>query len=75
MKAMIKSIKMKIPSYFILITLLLLSCDNSVTSVTPEIGEPFKIKLGESVMFQQEDLNVRFDELIEDSRCPGTGWS
>ena len=61
---------MKNLSGIVLLTILLLSCDNSVTSVTPEIGEPFKIKLGESVMFQQEDLNIRFDELLEDSRCP-----
>lgn len=65
---MIKSIKLS--SSLILITALLLSCNNSVTSVRPEIGEPFKIKLGESLEFQNEDLNVQFEELLEDSRFP-----
>ncbi|MDZ7805946.1 MAG: hypothetical protein U5K71_02385 [Gracilimonas sp.] len=54
----------------LLFTTVLLGCNNLPTSVSPEIGEPFKIKLGQSLEFQNEALNVRFEEMLEDSRCP-----
>ncbi|HET8864710.1 MAG TPA: hypothetical protein VFM80_03360 [Gracilimonas sp.] len=49
---------------------LILGCQDSVITVNPEIGETFKIKYGESLVFQDEQISVRFDELAEDSRCP-----
>jgi hypothetical protein len=46
------------------------SCQNSITAVSPEIGNSFKIKLGQTLEFQDADLSVTFEELLEDSRCP-----
>lgn len=56
--------------YTLLIFAFLISCQNSTTSVKPEIGKKFEIKFGESVTIQNEQLSVRFEELVEDSRCP-----
>lgn len=54
----------------IVLPLLILGCQNSITSVNPEIGKPFKIKLGQTLEFQGTDLSITFEELLEDSRCP-----
>lgn len=54
----------------ILLPLLIVSCQNSITAISPEIGNPFKIKLGQTLEFQNADLSVTFEELLEDSRCP-----
>lgn len=56
-------------SSFILI-ILIAGCQNSITSVNPEIGKPFKIQLGQTLEFQDTDLSITFEELLEDSRCP-----
>lgn len=54
----------------IVLPLLILGCQNSITSVNPEIGKTFKINLGQTLEFQGADLRVTFEELLEDSRCP-----
>jgi len=54
----------------IVLPLLILGCQNSIASVNPEIGKPFKIKLGQTLEFQGTDLSITFEELLEDSRCP-----
>jgi hypothetical protein len=54
----------------IVLPLFILGCQNSITSVNPEIGKPFKIKLGQTLEFQGTDLSITFEELLEDSRCP-----
>jgi len=54
----------------IVLPLLILGCQNSITSVNPEIGKTFKINLCQTLEFQGADLRVTFEELLEDSRCP-----
>lgn len=61
---------MKILISALIASFLILGCQDSLTSVDPEMGETFKIKYGESLVFQGEQISVRFDELAEDSRCP-----
>lgn len=54
----------------ILLSLLIWGCQDSITAVNPEIGEPFNIRLGQTLKFQDADLSITFEELLEDSRCP-----
>ena len=37
---------------------------------TPDIDRPFELRIGESTLFQAEALEVRFEGVVEDSRCP-----
>lgn len=53
-----------------IISALLISCQNSTTPLNPAVGETFEIKFGESATIQSEQIQVTFEELIEDSRCP-----
>ena len=36
----------------------------------PALGESFALRVGESVVVQQENLRLRFDSVPQDSRCP-----
>jgi hypothetical protein len=37
---------------------------------TASIGQPFELRLGESVQVDSDDLTVLFDQVVADSRCP-----
>jgi hypothetical protein len=41
-----------------------------VDSEAVVLGQPFKIRFGEELTVKREDLKVKFDSLLEDSRCP-----
>lgn len=62
---------MKIRALVMLILLctLFVGCNGS-TSIEPTFGEAFKIKNGETLTFENEKLELTFEELLEDSRCP-----
>jgi len=41
------------------------------------LGEDYELQLGETVNFQAGNFDIRFDEVLEDSRCPigvECGW-
>lgn len=38
--------------------------------VTAELGEPFELMFGQDASIESEDITVRFDSVVEDSRCP-----
>jgi hypothetical protein len=43
-------------------------CAPSPTS--PSLGQSFTLKVGQSVSIAAEGLNLRFDAVVSDSRCP-----
>jgi hypothetical protein len=38
--------------------------------IDASLGEEFSLSLGEKVFIESENLLIRFDEVVEDSRCP-----
>jgi len=65
----IKDVRMK----FLIITLLLSStlfvvsaCNSNAVS----LGQEFSLRIGESASIRGEELQIRFLEVTEDSRCP-----
>jgi len=39
-------------------------------AIQPNLGEPFQLRIGERAVIDGVDLDVRFVELSNDSRCP-----
>lgn len=56
----------------ILIILLLLgtSCEGEPEPKTVSLGEPFSLAYGESVLVAGEEIEVEFEAVLEDGRCP-----
>lgn len=60
----------------LLCALLALGCvsasgeSGGISGQSPVIGEPVTLKPGERATFQAERLQVRFDRVVSDSRCP-----
>ncbi len=52
------------------IVLLLSSCIGSVDEDKARLGEEFTLPIGQSVVITGEDLDIKFVEVSEDSRCP-----
>ncbi len=50
------------------ITLPLTGCLSDIGKVS--LGEDFELKMGESTAVRGEDFNIKFLEVLEDSRCP-----
>jgi len=51
----------------------LLSCQKQESGLVIELGEPFTLSKAQPVgSTEQGDLSIRYDALIEDSRCPLT---
>jgi hypothetical protein len=39
--------------------------------ITEPLDDPFKLKIGQTANIKSEDLEIRFKDVIEDSRCSG----
>jgi hypothetical protein len=56
------------------LALALVGCEMSreadADPVAPSLGQEFVLGGGQEAVFRGDDLNVRFSELLEDSRCP-----
>jgi len=52
------------------IVLLQGSCISSVDEDKTRLGEEFSLPVGKSVVITGEDLDIKFVEVSEDSRCP-----
>jgi hypothetical protein len=59
---------------FLVFVLLLVACRNDSTSPTEQIqsdvGNPFDLKIGETVSIKNEQINFQFVNVPQDSRCP-----
>lgn len=45
-------------------------CSNNQIAVTAGVGEVFTIRISQSAKITGEDMTIKFDEVIGDSRCP-----
>jgi hypothetical protein len=51
--------------------LLLLQCSDKPTqSEQVKLGEPFILKVGQTVVVRDENLSITFQDVVSDSRCP-----
>ena len=48
----------------------LVGCSGSQIAVTAVVGEVFTIGVGQSARITGEDMVIKFDEVVGDSRCP-----
>jgi hypothetical protein len=57
---------------FILLAIvtLILGCQNTVIPHQPILGEEFDIKMGQEIIFPEQNINLQFKAVPEDSRCP-----
>jgi hypothetical protein len=46
------------------------SCASNTDEVKARLGEEFSLRIGHTAAMVGENLRIRFDEVIEDSRCP-----
>lgn len=59
---------------FLLLSLAVLSCGRASTVEPPgtvALGGTFPLRVGQTVRVEGEPLHLRFDAVLEDSRCPG----
>ena len=65
--------KNKFSHLLILVTIALVpmtGCSNKQIAVTAGVGEVFTIGINQSARITGEDLTIKFNEVIGDSRCP-----
>lgn len=62
---------------WLIVPALALACDapaaptvSDLAAAHPDLGEPFRLRVGEHVVVDAVDLDVRFLEVASDSRCP-----
>lgn len=55
---------------FLILLLMMISCQNLTSSDDPRLGEEFEIDFGEQVSMENGDLIIKFKDVLEDSRCP-----
>ena len=60
-----------IVSFFnIIIFLLFVSCSNQVDEVTAGLGQEVELQIGQTVSIEEEQIRIKFVEVVSDSRCP-----
>ncbi|MBI4296497.1 MAG: hypothetical protein HY667_05220 [Chloroflexi bacterium] len=57
-------------SYLMVISLLAVGCAVRGPKGQAELGQEISLSLGQNIAIEGENLAIRFDEIIEDSRCP-----
>ena len=56
-----------------IITILILplaACGNTPTEVYADLGEEFSLSIGQTAILKGQALQITFEDVIEDSRCP-----
>lgn len=46
------------------------SCTSQADEVKTRLGEEFSLRIGQTASIEEENLEIRFCEVVEDSRCP-----
>ena len=54
----------------LMIILVTLSCENTTSPIQPQLGEVFEIEFGKQITIPEEDISLRFNDVLKDSRCP-----
>jgi hypothetical protein len=55
---------------YLLLLLVVSSCQNITSSVDPQLGEEFQLRVGEQASLDNGNFHITFEEVLEDSRCP-----
>lgn len=65
-------VTMKISIYFIVINIFWFCSDSSVDPQNGRfiLSDTLQIKYQETLVNEEEEISIKFDELISDSRCP-----
>ncbi len=50
--------------------LIITGCSNSISTTQAKLGQEFSLSLGQTAVITDEDLEVKFLKVVEDSRCP-----
>jgi hypothetical protein len=56
-----------------IITILILplaACGNALPQVQADLGQEFSLSIGQTASIKGQDLQITFEDVIEDSRCP-----
>jgi hypothetical protein len=53
-----------------LILMLLIGCANTGEKVEASLGEEFSLQIGQIAQIDKEELEIRFEKVLADSRCP-----
>ena len=48
----------------------LAACGNTPPKIYADLGEEFSLSLGQTAAIKGQDLQITFEDVIEDSRCP-----
>ena len=54
----------------VILAMLLSGCAGSCNEVKARLGEEFSLRIGQTASITKENLEIRFAEVVEDSRCP-----
>lgn len=57
-------------SIIIILILPLVACGNASTEVYANLGEEFSLSIGQTANIKGQALQITFEDVIEDSRCP-----
>ena len=49
---------------------LLFGCTGQAGVITADLGQEVELKIGQSAVFKEEQIEVKFTEVVADSRCP-----
>jgi hypothetical protein len=57
-------------SIITILILLLAACGNTPTKVYADLGQEFFLSIGQTATIEGQALQITFEDIIEDSRCP-----
>jgi len=54
----------------VLVLLPPLGCNSQISEITANLGQEVELKIGQSISIEEEQIKVKFVEIVTDSRCP-----
>lgn len=57
----------------VVMAILMTGCAGTTGQVKAQLGEEFSLSLGQTAVMRGENLEITFEEVLEDSRCPKGG--
>lgn len=55
---------------WMMISIVLIGCSPGNNDVRASLGQEFSLKVNQTVAISEEDISVKFDKVLTDSRCP-----
>jgi hypothetical protein len=53
-----------------LLVVLLMCCTNNEEKVKTTLGQEFSLRIGQIAQINRDELEIKFEQVVEDSRCP-----